>query len=281
MSVVVLASGRQSLLERQLRALEEQTLERSRYEVVVADDAQGGEVSARNEGWRRTRAGRVAFTFDACRAAPGWLDALLEASVGAPDAIVHGPTVPFADKLRSRGPLFEWLERPSPDGWLPASNVLYPRAVLEDVGGFDEVFRGGEAADADLASRAMAAGAPATWVPHAAMPHDVVFAPARNLRRAARAGELALLLRRHPVLRRDLLRGVYLRPEHEWLLRAGVAALVPERFRWLRWWLASPYVARLIGARTLRLTWPFQLLCDLVEAGALARGALRHRVFVL
>ena len=278
--MVVVAHDGGPLLERQLDALRDQTIAPERYEVVVAQVDARGEVFARNEGWRRARAPRVAFTTDVCRALPGWLEALLAASAGEP-AIVHGPTSPFADKLRSRRPLYDWVDRPLPDFWFPATNVLYPRHVLEQLGGFDETFRGGEAADADLAARATGLGIGASWVQNAVMPHDVVLAPGRKLRRAARAGELALLLRRHPGLRSQLPRRVFSRADHEWLVRAGVALVVPGRHRWLRWWLAAPYAARLAGARTLRISWPFQLLCDLVEFATLAAGAVRHRVLVL
>lgn len=280
-SVVVLAREGPSLLARQLEALEDQAVDSTRYEVVVAEEEGRGEVGTRNDGWRRTRAPRVVFTNDACRAGPGWLQAMLAVSDADPGAVVHGPTMPFPDKLRSRGPLYHWVDRPQPDRRLPACNVLYPRDTLERLGGFDETFAGAEAADADLAARAVEAGVAVKWAPNATMAHDVVLAPATKLRNAVLAGELALVLRRHPWLREDLSRRIFHRPEHEWMLRAGLAVMLPARLRWLRWWLAAPYVGRVVGSRTVRLTWPFQLLCDVMEMAALIRGALRHRVFIL
>ena len=73
-SVVVPTCGRRELLERCLDALERQSLERGRYEVIVIEDRERrGPAWARNQGWRRSRAPVVAFTDDDCVPAPDWL----------------------------------------------------------------------------------------------------------------------------------------------------------------------------------------------------------------
>src|SRR3954453_3999926 len=120
-SVVVPSHERPLRLRWLLNALEEQTLDRSRWEVVVAHDSRD-EVAAmvdahplaaagvltqrrlepgtgtparhRNLGWRASRATLVAFTDDDCRPEPDWLETLLAAAVRNPGAIVQGATRP-------------------------------------------------------------------------------------------------------------------------------------------------------------------------------------------
>ncbi len=121
-SVVIPTYHRSELLQRCLRALLEQDLAPSRFEVIVADDAaseetrcqvarmaisardQGfclryipvtgahGPAAARNAGWRAARGHIVAFTDDDCIPAPGWLSAGL-AAFGLPcNQLVTGNT---------------------------------------------------------------------------------------------------------------------------------------------------------------------------------------------
>ena len=115
-SVVVPSHDRRLRLRWLLNALEEQTLGRERWELIVAHDhadeiteeppgasgAAGRHVRhtraprtgtpprQRNTGWRAAAAPLIAFTDDDCRPDPGWLAALLEAATGAPGGVIQG-----------------------------------------------------------------------------------------------------------------------------------------------------------------------------------------------
>src|SRR4051812_7593399 len=120
-SVVVPSHERPLRLRWLLNALEEQGLERNRWEAVIAHDSRD-EVAAmidahplaqagvlrqarlepgtgtparhRNLGWRSAHAQLVAFTDDDCRPEPDWLATLLVAAERHPGAIVQGTTRP-------------------------------------------------------------------------------------------------------------------------------------------------------------------------------------------
>src|SRR4051794_8104033 len=105
-----------------LNALEEQTLPRSKWEIVVVHDCVGEETEEllqehplardgilrhfrlpagtgvpsrqRNVAWRGARAPLIAFTDDDCRPDPDWLARLLETAERHPGAIVQGATRP-------------------------------------------------------------------------------------------------------------------------------------------------------------------------------------------
>src|SRR4051812_13976662 len=125
LSVVVASHDRPLRLRWLLNALEEQTLERARWEVVVAHDSRGPETEAllrdhplaaagvlrhltfapgpgpaqkRNAAWRAATAPLIAFTDDDCRPPPDWLARLLAAAAARPGAMVQGATRPDPDE---------------------------------------------------------------------------------------------------------------------------------------------------------------------------------------
>src|SRR3954449_7041666 len=105
-SVVVATRNRAVMLEGLLHSLDRQSLDSSRFEVIVIDDGstdrtpellhamtkragyslrvlQGtgnGPAAARNRGWPEASAPLVAFTDDDCVATPDWLTELVEAA---------------------------------------------------------------------------------------------------------------------------------------------------------------------------------------------------------
>src|SRR3954453_23879096 len=111
-SVVIATHNRPGGLATLLRALEAQTLDSGRFEVVVVDDGSDppvrlpdgvrilrhdvpqGPGPARNTGGRAAHPPLVAFTDDDCTPAPGWLAALVQAANGDDDVVVQGPLVP-------------------------------------------------------------------------------------------------------------------------------------------------------------------------------------------
>ena len=298
LAVVVATRGRPLRLRWLLNALAEQT---EPAEVVVAhnpDDAataevlraypvravvaQGGPAALRNAGWRATDAPLVVFTDDDCRPPAGWLAAARDAATANPGAIVQGATRPDPDELAilHHAPHARSQEIEPPHVMAQTCNIAYPRAVLETAGGFDESFPQAVGEDTDLALRARAAGAPFVAAPGMLTFHAVDAGLVRRLRGTWRWQHMALLVRRHPELRRELpLRGYAWKAEHaRWLLAAiGLATRRPL--------LAAPWVlgTRLRYGRGRRAVLrsaselPGRFVLDGVETAALVRGSIRHR----
>ncbi len=118
----------------------------------------------------------------------------------------------------------EWAPRPRsievdpPGPHAQTCNILYPRARLEEVGGFDESIRSaGE--DLDLAARVRERGAPYVGAPDALTYHAVdTFSLLGAVRFNKRWETLPLVFKRHPQLREQLEYGVF------WKRRARVPA---------------------------------------------------------
>jgi GT2 family glycosyltransferase len=297
-AVVVASHERPIRLRWLLNALAEQT--RPADEIVVAhnpDDAAtadvlhsypvravvatGGPAALRNAGWRAASAPLIVFTDDDCRPPAQWLAEAACAAAANPGAIVQGATRPDPDELGvlHHAPHARSQEIEPPHVMAQTCNIAYPRAVLERAGGFDESFPQAVGEDADLALRARAAGAPFVAAPAMLTYHAVDWGLARRLRGSWRWQHMALLVRRHPELRRQLpLGGWAWKAEHaRWLLAAaGLATRRP--------YLAAPWALmtpRRYGSGRRALVrsaseLPGRFLIDGVETAALVRGTLRY-----
>ncbi|HEX8051933.1 MAG TPA: glycosyltransferase family 2 protein, partial [Thermoleophilaceae bacterium] len=254
---------------------------------VVRRAVAGGPSAARNDGWPLARAPLVAFVDDDCVTTPGWLAALVAAAEAAPGAVVQGRTLPDPAEADRLGPFARslWVEEPGP--YYQACNILYPRAVLESVGGFDAEAFPHVGEDTDLAWRARAAGARIEWAPDALVHHAVVdLGPAGKLRMAARWTPSIRLFARHRALRREhLTRGLFWKGTHYLLVRSLLGLALRRRSRWLALWLGAPYVRNLLLRGVSEgggpAAAPFYLVHDLVELVAVLRGAVRYRTPVL
>ena len=308
--MVIASHGRPLRLRWLLNALEDQTLPRERWEVMVVHDSDYGALVAthpvgarelrlapcgpaakRNAGWRAARAPLVAFTDDDCRPPRDWLASVLAAAERAPGAIVQGSTRPDPDEaalLLAPHPRTVRVEPPT--AWAETCNIVYPRAVLEALGGFDErglPLAGGE--DSDLALRARAAG-----VAYAAAPEAVTFHTVDTMslwRRAAfawRWRQLPAMVRRHPALRREGVLGVFWKPRHAWFTLALGGALASRRapaaallaLPWVRAALPA-YGSGVRGRLRSAAELPGQATVDAVELAALAVGSVRARTLFL
>lgn len=177
MSVVIPTYRRRDALHRTLAALEQQTLDPGAFEVIVVDDPvdddseavaavvaghrPGAEVShlhreargvsaARNTGWKAARAPLVLFLGDDIIGSPRLLEEHLDwhERRGGPDTGVLGH-VRWASELEVT-PFMRWLEYgiqfdyPAIAGveasWFNfyTANISLPRALIAEVGGFDE-----------------------------------------------------------------------------------------------------------------------------------------------
>jgi histidinol-phosphate phosphatase family protein len=127
--------------------------------VKVLRGRAAGPAAARNVGWRASSAEWVAFLDDDVVPDPGWLTHLVE------DLAKLGPGA-VGSQGRVRVPLPEG-RRPTDrernvkgletSRWITA-DIAYRRAVLEEVGGFDERFPRAYREDADLGLRVTGAG---------------------------------------------------------------------------------------------------------------------------
>ena len=311
MSVVLSTYNRPGRLARLLWALRAQTLPHERFEVVVIDNGSGpetarvladhrdrgelrlvtarlpvtlGPAAGRNAGWRLAGAPLIAFTDDDCAPAPGWLEAVLWSAERHPGAVIQGPTRPDPAELGRDGLLSHTvrIERLGPQ--YETCNIVYPRSLLESLGGFDERFGlrpAGE--DTDLAWRAIEAGHETVFAADALVHHAVeAMGVWGMLRLAGRWGPVTRVFAEHPQTRTILYRGLFWNVWHYLLWRSLIAAAGPASLR------------RLLLARHLRslserareqgsgpAAVPFLLVYDAVECCAVARGALRHRTWVL
>ena len=316
-SVVVPSHGRPLRLRWLLNALEEQTFGEP-WEVIVVHDYEestvarflgdhplasdgrlrhiaiepgtGSPARQRNIGWRSARGRMIAFTDDDCRPEPEWLDRLV-ASVRDRDAdVVQGATRPDpheAHLLAAPHVRTMFIEPVGP--YAQTCNILYPRAVLERLGGFDERAITGE--DVDMSHRAKAlgshiVGARRAVVNHAVESHTLPGMLQQNLKWR----HLAYLVKRNPEVRRDLFLRVFWDRDH--LLvpvgLGGLAAAVARR-RGALARLFAPYAWRATRRRGRRprglvtglVELPGQTRRQFAEVLGMAAGSVRHRTFLL
>lgn len=319
-SVVVASHDRALRLRWLLNALEEQSLDRGRWEVVVAHDSAGEETQRlleehpltaagvlshrrleptaensasrlRNVGWGAARGAIIAFTDDDCRPPSDWVQRALDAAYRNPGAIVQGTTLGDPDeRAEFSGPHPHTQAVYPPTPWAEACNILYPRALLERVGGFieDPALAAGE--DTDLALRvrkqtgAAYVGAPEVLTYHAVQAASLP----RRLSYMWRWGDLAWLVKHHPEARDSFYLNVFWKARHVWLAPA-IAGLALSRRNplWIAavapWAMhAAPWRGHDPRGRLRALSeLPGEMAFDSVEFAALVRGSIKHRSLFL
>ena len=259
LSIVVATRDRSARLERLLNSLAHQTAPASALEVIVVDDASSDETAAlltsstqtvglglraiavasrpgiaalRNIGWRAARATHVAFIDDDCEATEGWAAAILAAIGDEPETCFQGRTTPSPSELVGTGPLTrsKLIEAAGP--WYQTCNIVYPRELLERLGGFDARYRvAGE--DTDLGWRAREAGAAIAYPPAALVHHAVEeIGIAGWIAVAKRERVLAPLFRDHRGLRDEVASlGVFKQTQRSLFVLAPLAVVAARRHR--------------------------------------------------
>lgn len=309
-AVVVATHDRIERLKRLFAALERQTLDRERFEVIVVDngstdgtaawlkgangngvarfqtvrrESADGPAAGRNEGWRRAAAPFVAFTDDDCEPDPGWLAALLAVQVAEPGAIVQGRTEPIPSERSQIGPFSRTQTVTELNPYFPACNIAYPRELLDRLGGFDQSYPwGGE--DTDLGRRALKSGVRIVYADDVHVFHAVnQLGPVGKLKLAMRWTDAMRVFARHAELRRELFLGVFWKRSHALLLFALLGVTLARRFP-PALLLTLPYV-REVRARCIHEGFspafaPYLALYDSVETFATVRGGIRYRVLV-
>jgi serine acetyltransferase/GT2 family glycosyltransferase len=194
LSVVVPTYDRPAQIRRLLGQLEAQTLSPSLFEVIVVDDGSpvevaptlsreryryplsverqenAGSAAARQRGAERARGRLLVFVDDDMHVGPGWLQSHLNAHRSEDRLVVLGRR--RAGSPRSRLPLIERYRLTMGDRladgvsagrivlsgeYMYTGNVSMPRALFEEVGGFDAQLR--EICDAELGIRLEQVGA--------------------------------------------------------------------------------------------------------------------------
>jgi glycosyltransferase involved in cell wall biosynthesis len=312
-AVVVSTYRRVALLPRLVAALEAQTLEPHRFEVIVVDngsddgtweqltalatrspaqlrplriEVNDGPAPARNLGWRSARAPLVAFTDDDCVPRPDWLAQAVASAQATPDlGVLQGavlrPTGPY-----EYGPRTVYRETLAPSPYFEGCNVVFPKAVLERTGGFDESF-GFSGEDTAAGWAAIEDGGRWLFDETCAVTHDIVERPLKwHLMMAWREGNLVDVAVRHPGLRAQGFWRPWAHRPWNVAVAVGVAGTVvsprwrPALLAWLPWlWLRRPPVHE--GPREAASATGRWLLNDVVVLAGMIRASIRNRTLVL
>jgi glycosyltransferase involved in cell wall biosynthesis len=316
-SVVVASHDRPLRLRWLLNALEDQTLPRDRWELIVAHDSVGPETDElltshplaregtlrhvslppssappganRNAALKLARAPLIAFTDDDCRPPSDWLARALHAARRNPGAIVQGRTAKDPAELnilQAPHTHSQIISPPSP--WAECCNIVYPKELIERAGGFRVETYTGE--DTDLAMRCRALGAKYVGDPSVLTYHAIGEVPFLRLVKGLwRWQDLPVLIKRHPEMRQAFPLWIFWKRSHAWLPSFFAGLFLGHR-RGLQWTvLCVPFLAHTMPAhgsdprgryRNLIET-PSKLAVAIAEFVVLTIGSIRHRSLLL
>jgi glycosyltransferase involved in cell wall biosynthesis len=175
-SVIICTRNRDLLLRKAIQSVVNQDFPHTEYEVVIVDNGSKDRTSeivkefqdrariryiyeeriglciARNTGWRAAEGRYIAFFDDDAIACPGWLTAIRRAFEGmaVPVGVVGGRVAPIwerqppswlANEIAGSLTIVDWgpVEKTIKDirlEWLVGANMVVPKALLTEVGGF-------------------------------------------------------------------------------------------------------------------------------------------------
>jgi len=307
-SVVVPAFGAPPALPGLLQALQRQSLDPDRFEVIVVDSGvdggarqledlakewrqgrlrlvrgplTGGPAGRRNAGAAAARGRVLAFTDSDCTPEPDWLAAGL-AALDAGAEVIQGRTLAPEGAPLPRFSHRVIISRES--GLFETCNMFYARSLFERLGGFSTVFFSsllvpfGE--DAELGWRARRAGASFRFQPGAVVRHEIrPRSISAQLRYEWGGRGFPLLVRHAPELRRRFLHaGVFLSADTAKFDAALAGAALAPRSPPAAL-LALPYMLSLLRERPRDV--PARVASDAVRATGLLWGSARWRAPVL
>ena len=323
-AVIVPTYQRADRLPHLIAALETQTLPYSEFEVIISDDCSAdrtadvlaelasrsplnlrvvrtdrnsGPAVARNIGWRSTQASLLAFFDDDCLPTPRWLEAGIALFNELDVGIVQGRTIPDPssplDPYSTLGYKTVTQSIRGLTNRYEGCNVFYRRAVLEEVGGFDEtlavsLISGGRryffGDDSGAAWAARRLGAGDRFAADALVHHEIRTRGIRwYLRWALLHRNWPLLVRRFPEMRESLWFRFFLWPRHAAILLAGAGTAVgvvwPPGFV-----LTVPFLAHYLPWRLKKdefLGRAAEVVFDVLVMGSIAVGAVRRRTPML
>jgi glycosyltransferase involved in cell wall biosynthesis len=311
-TVVVPTYRRSRNLPRLVAALEAQTLDLDRFEVLIVDNGSDddtpevlaelartsplalrplrievnhGPAPARNLGWRSAATTYVAFTDDDCVPRPDWLEQSLASCRATPDlGVLQGATLrPPGSHVYGSGTVYRETTAPSP--YFEGCNLVFPRAVLERTGGFDETYHfGGE--DTAAGWSAIETGGEWLFDETSVVEHDVVERPLKwHLMMAWREGNLVDVAARHPALRQQGFWRTWAHRPTNVAFAVGVVGSVVALRRpsaaaaWVPWlWMRRPAGA---PPRRWAATLGWRFLNDGVVFAGMTKAAVRNRTLVL
>jgi lipopolysaccharide/colanic/teichoic acid biosynthesis glycosyltransferase/glycosyltransferase involved in cell wall biosynthesis len=224
-SVVVPAYNAAGTLDTCLRALIQQSLPRSQYEVIVVDDGSTDETAlmaetfgaqvicqhnqgpavARNRGVEAAQGDLILFTDADCEPAPDWIEQMT-APLADPDVVGAKGTyrtcqrepmarfvqIEYEDK-------YDRLARQSRIDFVDTYSAAYRRTVFLENGGFDPVFSTASVEDQELSFRLSQKGYRLVFAPAAIVYHQHDRTIGEYVRRKFGIGYWkALLVRWHP-----------------------------------------------------------------------------------
>jgi glycosyltransferase involved in cell wall biosynthesis len=242
----------------------------------------------RNAGWRMAAGELIVFVDDDCRVTPGWLERLVTRAEANPGDIVQGATLP--DPLEAEvfaHPHVRTLRIHPPSREAQTCNILYERALLERIGGFDERAITGE--DIDLSLRARDAGARIVGEEEALAYHAIDgLSLVEKIRSQYKWQHLAYVVKRNPRLRDWCAMRVWWKDEHMDAVLALAALALARRKPWAlvglypyfrieRYRHGTPRRNQLRAVREM----PGHFVVELAEVATFAVGSVRYRTLLL
>lgn len=144
-----------------------------------------GAANARNEGARIARGDLLLFSDDDVMPQPGWLEAHLRAHTQPRMVAVGRLNLP--PELRGTGAAE--LVGPKVFWWhVTGNNTSMPKALFDEVGGYDSAFSAYGGEDSDLGYRLMKAGVRLVFVPDAVAVHEALEHRTHSIQKARQAG---------------------------------------------------------------------------------------------
>jgi len=329
LSVIVPTYNRKRLLLDLLETLAAQTMAHGWFEVLVMDNGSidgtaeavaefkqkhpslqlefhvmpfnGGPVYSRNRAVGLARGQVLFFTDSDVIVSPDWLERGLAPFERDPEmAMVSGPTL---DKPNQPHRFFSvgTSNRCDENPIFPTSNVVYRKAVFEELGGFDLVTNASpwmgvamECSDVDLAWKVIDHGYRTEFLKDLMVFHEVrVEPPVRWFATQMRVLHIPMIVRRHPGARKSLLWfGPFAAPENLYFYIAVVTSILALVLR-SPWWLLGllPLYGRFhpfLRPSWVPLRWPklaaqfvMILIRQTLICGLLLYGSVRSRQVVL